>query len=225
VLCTRARRGSRSKQPAARPHSTRESQPLNYQNLPFTPFYLPLKVGVGLELGAGLDADTAHGDGLARLAGDLDIDRVDTEASRVLEEVVVLALSLLPGAAAVGADLELGDGLVGVDDLDGEPVLRGALLVVQVQGGSDAAADELVRRLDDAIGAADGGEGVGEEIEVALLALGALVDDLEELAFELLVIGVVLLTMALMVPVGPVTSMQAPQEAALFQTAPEKAVP
>lgn len=60
-------------------------------------------------------------------------------------------------------------------------MLRGSLLVVQVQGGGDAAADELVRCLDDAVGAADSGEGVGEEIEVALLALGALVDDLEEL--------------------------------------------
>jgi hypothetical protein len=72
-----------------------------------------------------------------------------------------------------------------VDDLDGEPVLRGALLVVEDEGRGDAALDKLVRGVDDAVGASDSGEGVGEEIEMALGALGALVDNLCLLALHL----------------------------------------
>jgi hypothetical protein len=72
-----------------------------------------------------------------------------------------------------------------VDDLDGEPVLRGALLVVEDEGRGDAALDKLVRGVDDAVGASDSGEGVGEEIEMALGALRALVDNLCLLALHL----------------------------------------
>jgi hypothetical protein len=52
---------------------------------------------------------------------------------------------------------------------------------VQDKRGSDAALDELVRGLDDAVGAADCLEGVREEIEVASVTFGALVNDLMEL--------------------------------------------
>ena len=69
-----------------------------------------------------------------------------------------------------------------VDDLDGEPVLGGALLVVEDERRGDAALDKLVRGADDAVGASDSGKGVGEEIEVALGALGALVNNLCVLA-------------------------------------------
>lgn len=185
-----------------------------------------LEVGGRLVLRIGGDANILDGDGLASGAGDSDIDRGLPEAAGVLEEVVVLALGVHPGAAAVGADLETRDGLVGVDDLDREPVGGGAALVVQVEGRGNAAGDELVRGVDDAVGATNGLEGVGEEIEMAGVALGALVNDLKwgisVLTREMMTGN---LTMAVMVPVGPVISMQAPQWAALSQISPEKAVP
>lgn len=138
-----------------------------------------LEVGGRLDLGVGLDADVLDGDGLARGAGDADGHLGGAEARGVLEEVVVLALGALPRLAAVGADLELGDGLVGVDDLHGEPVRRRARLVVQHQRRRDAALHlgprrrHGVRRV-----RGQGLPGVLEEVEVALVTLGALVDDL-----------------------------------------------
>jgi hypothetical protein len=51
---------------------------------------------------------------------------------------------------------------------------------VEHEGRGDAALDELVRRLDDAVCAADGFEGVGEEVEMAGVTFGTLVDDLME---------------------------------------------
>jgi hypothetical protein len=96
-----------------------------------------------------------------------------------LEEVVVLALSLGPGAASVGADLEALHGLVRVDDLHREPVLGGALLVAKGERRGDGALDELVRSGDDAIASVSKlGEGVDEQIQVALITFGALVDNL-----------------------------------------------
>lgn len=133
-------------------------------------------------MSASGNADLVDNHSLSSATGDLDINRGGAETSRVLEEVVVLALSRLPGAATVGGNLDALDGLVGVDDLDGEPVGGCALLVVQDKRGGDAALDELVRGLDDAVGAANCLEGVGEEIEVASVTLGALVDDLLKLA-------------------------------------------
>ncbi|KAI6756235.1 hypothetical protein HG530_011971 [Fusarium avenaceum] len=141
-----------------------------------------ISFGLGLVLSASSNADLVDNHGLSSAAGDLDINRGGAETSRVLEEVVVLALSLLPGAAAIGGNLDALDGLVGVDDLDGEPVGGGALLVVQNKRGGDAALDELVRGLDDAVGAADCLKGIGEEIEVASVTFGALVNDLLKLA-------------------------------------------
>jgi hypothetical protein len=51
---------------------------------------------------------------------------------------------------------------------------------VDGQGTGDLGAlDEFVGGIDDAFaGAVEGGEGVGEEVEVAFVAFGALVDDL-----------------------------------------------
>jgi hypothetical protein len=51
---------------------------------------------------------------------------------------------------------------------------------VKHEGSGDAALDEFVRGLDDAVCAADGFKGVGEEIEMAGVTFGALVDDLME---------------------------------------------
>lgn len=138
----------------------------------------PLEVGVGLVLGLGLNTDTLDADNLASGAGDADVNLCGAEAAGVLEEVVVLAGGCLPGAAAVGADFEALDGLVVVDDLHREPVLGGAALVVKNDGRGDAAGDELVRSVDNAVGTANGLEGVGEEIEMTLVAFRALVDNL-----------------------------------------------
>lgn len=129
-------------------------------------------------LRVGLNADVLDNDGLSSGAGDLDINRLGAKAACLLEEVVVLADSLFPGASAVDTNFEALDGLVGIDDLHGEPPLRGTGLVVELDGGGDAAGDELVGGVDDAVGAAYGRESVGEEIEVAFVALGALIDDL-----------------------------------------------
>lgn len=54
---------------------------------------------------------------------DTDADSVNVEAitTAFLPVVVVLANGTLPGLAAVGTDFELGDGIVVVHDLHGEP--------------------------------------------------------------------------------------------------------
>jgi hypothetical protein len=85
----------------------------------------------------------------------------------------------MPGTSPVGADLEGGDRLIGVDDLHGEPVRRGSLLVLQDEGRVDVARDEGPVNADDALG--ESGElakAVLEEVEMGCFALGALVDDL-----------------------------------------------
>lgn len=99
---------------------------------------------------------------------------------------------------------------------------------------ADAARDELVRDVNDPCRrAAELGEGVFKEVEVALGALGALVDNLRvgEMARQLKVAFTGgygrrkdkgLLTIAVMeLPLGPVTLTQAPHSAALSHTAPE----
>jgi hypothetical protein len=65
-----------------------------------------------------------------------------------------------------------------VDDLHGEPPLRGALLVAQNKGCGDVACHPLERGLDNSIGASNSGEGVLEEIQVALVTFRALVNNL-----------------------------------------------
>lgn len=63
--------------------------------------------------------------------------------------------------------------------MHGEPVRAGAFLVLEHEGRGDAAGYEVVRDGDDAGGeGADLLEGVLEEVEVAGVAFGALVDDL-----------------------------------------------
>lgn len=141
-------------------------------------YTISLKVRASLVLSPSSNANILNDNALSSTAGNLDVNRSLAKASRVLEKVVVLALSALPGATTVSGNLHALDGLVGVDDLDGEPVGGSALLVVKHEGGGDAALDELVGSLDDAVCAADGFEGVGEEIEMAGVTFGALVDDL-----------------------------------------------
>lgn len=105
--------------------------------------------------------------------------RVGTNTRRDLKEVVIGASCLLP-RLAIGRDFHLRRATVGVDDLRREPVLRDAGLGVDGQGAGDLRAlDEFVGGVDDALGGAvEGCEGVLEEVEVAFIAFGALVDDL-----------------------------------------------
>lgn len=140
---------------------------------------MPLsKVRSSRVLGISSGSDVGDGDSLSSGGGNPDLSRVDEEAAGVLEEVVVLAGGSRPRLTAVGADLEALDGLVVVYDLHREPPLGGALLVADVDGGADATGNELVRGANSAICASDGLEGIGEEIEVPLSALGALINNL-----------------------------------------------
>ncbi len=96
--------------------------------------------------------DVVDDDDVAVDAGDADGDGRRAEAAVVLEEVVRLPRGAGPRGAAVGADLEAGDGAVGVDDLHAEPVGRDAVFVVQLQGRRDPAVDEGPGHGDDAGG-------------------------------------------------------------------------
>jgi hypothetical protein len=126
---------------------------------------------------AGPDILNNHGP--AVLARYPDINDILTKATALLEEVVRLSRSPLPSPPAVGADLELGDGLGGVHDLHGEPPAGGALLVLEDEGRGDPAGRPVPGDVDDALGnIGELGEGVLEEVEVAGFAFGALVDDL-----------------------------------------------
>lgn len=173
-----------------------------------------LKVGLGLVLSTSSHTDVVNNNGLASAASNLNVNRFLTKSGRVLKEVVVLTFSLGPGLAAINRDLNALDRLVGVDNLDGEPVGRSTRLVVKHKRSGDATLDKLVRGLDYTVCAADGLECVREEIEMAGIALGTLVDNLDKLVTVFGKIARIMLTMALMVPEGPVTSMQAPQLAA-----------
>jgi hypothetical protein len=100
---------------------------------------------------------------------------------------------------------------------------------VQDKRRRDAALDEAVRRRHNTVRATHSGECVREQVEVALLALGAFVDDLEDVVSSIIsgyTFNRITPTIALMVaPLGPTTSIQAPHSAALSHTAPEYAVP
>lgn len=130
-------------------------------------------------------ADILRHDRLAALARHLDRHRVGAEAGRVLEEVVLGPRRVLPRAAAVGRHLQRLDRLVDVLGLQAEPVLAGALLVLERDGRADATADDLPRHVDDALAlGAQLREGVLEEVEVVRAAPWALVDhhDLDAVA-------------------------------------------
>lgn len=137
------------------------------------------EVGRGSGLRIRRHRNIAHFNSAPGGAGHTDVNSISTEAAGVLEEVVFRPRGGLPGAAAVRADLERGDGLVGVDDLHAEPVRAGAGLVVQHDGRRDAAGHLDVRRGDLACrNLPELLEGVFEEVQVAFVALGTLVDDL-----------------------------------------------
>lgn len=107
------------------------------------------------------------------------MSRLDAETVGVLPEVVILAGGSCPCLATVGADLETLDGLVVVHDLHREPPLRSAFLVADPNGRGDSAGNELVRSADGTVSASDSCKGIGEEIEMALNAFMALVNNLK----------------------------------------------
>ena len=96
----------------------------------------------------------------------------------MLEEIVVSSRGLLPSLATIGTNFEALDGLIGIDNLHGEPPLRGSALIMETNRRGDATSNELIRGLDDAVGATYCREGIGEEVEVTFVAFGALVNDL-----------------------------------------------
>lgn len=86
---------------------------------------------------------------------------------------------MLPGFAAIGRDLEGSDAFVGVHDLHAEPVCRNTFLVVQLQRGGYRAGDVGPRYVDDTNAwLCEGGEGIGEEVEVIEAATGTLINNL-----------------------------------------------
>ena len=188
------------------------------------------KVSTSSNLRPGSDSNIVHGDDLSSRARNPYINRAGPKPASILKEVVILACRPLPGGAAIRRDLELGDWDVRVDDLHGEPVLRRPLFVAEAERRGDAARDDVPRHIDDAEGrVCESGERVREEVEVVGAAAGALVDDLLVSVFGFLRVrleGRMKLTIALIeFPLGPVTSMQAPQLPALSQLESESAVP
>lgn len=107
------------------------------------------------------------------------MSRLDAETAGVLPEVVILTGRCRPRLAAVGADLKALDGLVVVHDLHREPPLRRAFLVADVNRRGDSAGNKLVRSADNTVSASNSCKGIGEEIEMALGAFGALVNNLK----------------------------------------------
>lgn len=96
--------------------------------------------------------DICHRQGSAGLAGNPHVHGILSKPTALLEEVVGGSRGPLPGLPAVGANLELRDGLVGVHDLHGEPVGRGSLLVLEDEGRGNPAGDEGPGDGDDALG-------------------------------------------------------------------------
>ena len=189
------------------------------------------KVSTSSNLRPGSDPNIIHGDDLSSRARNLHINRGGPKPTSIHKEVVILARRRLPGGAAIRRDLELGNRDVRVDDLHGEPVLRRPLFVAEAERRGDAARDDVPRHLDDADGwVCESGERVREQVEVVGAAAGAFVDDLLMSVFGLLRAQLekegVKLTIALIeFPLGPVTSMQAPQLPASSQLESESAVP
>lgn len=78
-----------------------------------------------------------------------------------------MSCCLLPGFSAISRDLEGSDALVGVHDLHAEPVRRDTFLVVQLQRGGYWAGDVVPRHVNDTNAwLCEGGEGIGEEVEM-----------------------------------------------------------
>lgn len=131
----------------------------------------------------GRNANTLDSHRLSVNARDLHINSIRSKAARVLEEVVWLPGGSIPCLATVGRNLELGDADVRVADLHREPVLGGTLLVLELDGRGDAAGDEVPADGDYSRVGVELGIGVGEEVEVVAAAVGALVDNLVQLAY------------------------------------------
>lgn len=72
------------------------------------------------------------------------------KSTRGFKEVVVLSGGRLPSTPTVRADLNLRNTLVGIDNLNAEPIRRDTRLVVQYERGSDAAWDVVPADRDDA---------------------------------------------------------------------------
>ena len=138
---------------------------------------LLLREVAGSSLGSVLlDADVLNSDALTASRSDPDVNGLCAETSSVLEVVERLPLSLTPGLATVGGDLEALNSNIGVLDLHAEPVGAGSLLVLQDKGSGDAARNNVPANIDLAL------RGISELSEAGLIqvelvggAAGALV--------------------------------------------------
>lgn len=133
----------------------------------------------------------------------------------------------MPGGSAVGGNFELGNSLVGVDDLHAEPVGRDTFFEVELERGGDGAVYVVPGYVDDAFGeGGEGGEGGGVEIQVVGSAAGTLVSNLRVVSFGVVILEHRIRTIAVMeLPEGPVTETQRPQFEAVDQLESESAVP
>lgn len=86
-------------------------------------------------------ANILNNNSLTARSGNPHINSISTEPRRVLEVVVVSTGSALPRATTIGTDLKLGDSLIGIDDLHGEPVGGCTLLVLELDGAVEVARD------------------------------------------------------------------------------------
>jgi hypothetical protein len=118
-----------------------------------TPFPLifppPSKVRRRRRLCLGRTTHPSDGNTFPRRARDPNRQRLGTKTTGVLKEIIRSPCRALPRRATVRADLQLGDRLVGVDDLHGEPVRARAGLAVQDDRGRYAACHGRVRDVDD----------------------------------------------------------------------------
>lgn len=126
-----------------------------------------------------LTSDILHNNRLPRLASNSHIDLLRAKPSLLLKIVIVRPRRRLPATPPVRANLQLGHGLIGIDHLHREPVLRRPVLVLQLQRAVQVTRRVAPRDIDVARRERrQAAERVLEEVEVAGLAAGALVDDL-----------------------------------------------
>lgn len=139
-----------------------------------------LVIATGISALIRLHLHTLYHNRLTTLTRNPNRSTASSHTARNLKEVILRALRLAPRTTTVSRNFQLRSTTVGIDDLRREPVFRNARFGVNGKRPRDLRAlDELVRGVDDAFGlVGEGFEGVLEEVEVAFVAFGTLVDDL-----------------------------------------------
>ncbi|KAI3475353.1 hypothetical protein L1887_63287 [Cichorium endivia] len=140
--------------------------------------YPLLVVARGVSANVSLHRNIPDNHRCAIFTRDANRSRISTDSARDFEKVVLGSLRFGP-RVAIGRDLQLRSAAVGIDHLGRKPVGRHAGLGVDGERARDlGAGHELVAGVDDSVRrVGEGSKGVGEEVEVAFVALWALVDD------------------------------------------------